>query len=60
MSHYPTIHLQKGSESVSSNLAQLFSLLRRNHIQLPSNTFLLLQGAAQALALPLVGKFRPD
>ena len=43
MSHYPTIHLQKRSESVSSSLGQLFSLLRRNHIQLPSNTFLLLK-----------------
>jgi ubiquinone biosynthesis protein len=43
MSHYPAIHLQKRSESVSSNLGQLFSLLRRNHIQLPSNTFLLLK-----------------
>jgi len=43
MSHYPTIHLQKRSESVTSNLEQLFSLLRRNHIQLPSNTFLLLK-----------------
>jgi ubiquinone biosynthesis protein len=51
MSHYPTIHLQKRSESVSSNLGQLFSLLRRNHIQLPSNTFLLLKTITMAQSL---------
>ena len=51
MSHYPTIHLQKRSESVSSNLGQLFSLLRRNHIQLPSNTFLLLKTIIMAQSL---------
>jgi ubiquinone biosynthesis protein len=51
MSHYPTIHLQKRSESVSSNLGQLFSLLRRNHIQLPSNTFLLLKTIVMAQSL---------
>jgi ubiquinone biosynthesis protein len=51
LSHYPTIHLQKRSESVSSNLAQLFSLLRSNHIQLPSNTFLLLKTIIMAQSL---------
>jgi ubiquinone biosynthesis protein len=51
MSHYPTIHLQKRSESVSTNLDQLFSLLRRNHIQLPSNTFLLLKTIVMAQSL---------
>jgi ubiquinone biosynthesis protein len=51
MSHYPTIHLQKRSESVSSNLGQLFSLLRRNHIQLPSNTFLPLKTIVMAQSL---------
>ena len=51
MGHYPTIHLQKRSESVSSNLGQLFSLLRRNHIQLPSNTFLLLKTIIMAQSL---------
>jgi ubiquinone biosynthesis protein len=51
MSHYPTIHLQKRSESVSTNLGQLFSLLRRNHIQLPSNTFLLLKTIVMAQSL---------
>jgi len=51
MSHYPTIHLQKRSETVSSNLGQLFSLLRRNHIQLPSNTFLLLKTIVMAQSL---------
>jgi ubiquinone biosynthesis protein len=59
MSHYPTIHLQQRSESVSSNLAQLFSLLRRHHIQLPSNTFLLLKTIimAQSLGRGLDPKF---
>jgi ubiquinone biosynthesis protein len=51
MSHYPTIHLQKRSESVSTNLEQLFSLLRRNQIQLPSNTFLLLKTIVMAQSL---------
>jgi ubiquinone biosynthesis protein len=51
MSHYPTIHLQKRAESVSSNLGQLFSLLRRHHIQLPSNTFLLLKTIIMAQSL---------
>jgi ubiquinone biosynthesis protein len=51
MGHYPTIHLQKRSESVSTNLDQLFSLLRANHIQLPSNTFLLLKTIVMAQSL---------
>ena len=51
MSHYPAIHLQKRSESVSSNLTQLFSLLRRNRVQLPSNTFLLLKTIIMAQSL---------
>jgi ubiquinone biosynthesis protein len=36
---------------VSSNLGQLFSLLRRNHIQLPSNTFLLLKTIVMSQSL---------
>jgi len=51
MSHYPTIHLQRRSATVSSNLEQLFSLLRRHHIQLPSNTFLLLKTIIMAQSL---------
>jgi ubiquinone biosynthesis protein len=51
MGHYPTIHLQKRSESVSSSLGQLFTLLRRNHIQLPSNTFLMLKTIVMAQGL---------
>jgi ubiquinone biosynthesis protein len=51
MNHYPNIHLQKRAESVSSNLGQLFSLLRRQHIQLPSNTFLLLKTIIMAQSL---------
>jgi predicted unusual protein kinase regulating ubiquinone biosynthesis (AarF/ABC1/UbiB family) len=51
MNHYPATHLQKHSESVSTNLTQLFSLLRRNQIQLPSNTFLLLKTIVMAQSL---------
>jgi ubiquinone biosynthesis protein len=51
MGHYPTIHLQKRSESVSTNLDQLFSLLRANHVQLPSNTFLLLKTIVMSQSL---------
>jgi ubiquinone biosynthesis protein len=51
MGHYPTIHLQKRSESVSTSLEQLFSLLRANHVQLPSNTFLLLKTIVMAQSL---------
>lgn len=51
MNLYPAIHLQNRSETVSSNLAQLFSLLRRNHIQLPSNTFLLFKTIVMAQSL---------
>jgi ubiquinone biosynthesis protein len=51
MNLYPAIHLQNRSETVSSNLAQLFNLLRRNHIQLPSNTFLLLKAIVMAQSL---------
>jgi len=51
MSHYPTIYSQKRSESVSNNLSQLFSLLRRNYIQLPSNTFLPLKTIVMAQSL---------
>jgi ubiquinone biosynthesis protein len=51
MVHYPTIHLQEHSESVNSSLGQLFTLLRRNHLQLPSNTFLLLKTIVMAQSL---------
>jgi len=51
MVHYPTTRLQKRAESVSSNLEQLFALLRRNHLQLPSNTFLLLKTIVMAQSL---------
>jgi ubiquinone biosynthesis protein len=51
MGQFSTTHLQKRSESVSSNLGQLFSLLRRHHIQLPSNTFLLLKTIIMAQSL---------
>ena len=51
MGHYPAIHLQKRSESVSTSLEQLFSVLRTNHVQLPSNTFLLLKTIVMAQSL---------
>jgi ubiquinone biosynthesis protein len=51
MSHQPVIYSQKRSEIVSSNLTQLFTLLRSNHIQLPSNTFLLLKTIIMAQSL---------
>ena len=51
MSHYPAVHLQKHSESINTNLTQLFSLLRRHQIQLPSNTFLLLKTIVMAQSL---------
>jgi len=51
MVHYPTIHLQNHLETVASSLGQLFSPLRRNHIQLPSNTFLLLKTIVMAQSL---------
>jgi ubiquinone biosynthesis protein len=36
---------------VNSSLGQLFTLLRRNHLQLPSNTFLLLKTIVMAQSL---------
>lgn len=51
LNHQPVIYSQKRSEIVSSSLAQLFTLLRSNHIQLPSNTFLLLKTIIMAQSL---------
>jgi ubiquinone biosynthesis protein len=51
MSHFSAPNLQASSESLSSNLGLLFTLLRRNHIQLPSNTFLLLKTIIMAQGL---------
>ena len=51
MGQFSTTHLLKRSESVSYNLEQLFTMLRRNHIQLPSNTFLLLKTIVMAQSL---------
>jgi ubiquinone biosynthesis protein len=51
MGHFSTTHLLKRSESVSYNLEQLFTMLRRNRIQLPSNTFLLLKTVVMAQSL---------
>ena len=52
MGHYP---LLTEDLNLTSNLGELFAVVRRNHIQLPGNTFLLLktmtmaQGLGQAL-----------
>jgi ubiquinone biosynthesis protein len=43
MSHLSKIQLKKRSESVTTNLDNLLSVLRINRIQLPSNTFMLLK-----------------
>jgi ubiquinone biosynthesis protein len=51
MGHFSTTHLLKRSESVSYNLEQLFTMLRSNRIQLPSNTFLLLKTIVMAQSL---------
>ncbi len=51
MNRFSSSNLQKHSESLSSNLGLLFTLLRRNHIQLPSNTFLLLKTIIMAQGL---------
>jgi ubiquinone biosynthesis protein len=51
MGQFSTTHLLKRSESVNYNLEQLFTMLRRNHIQLPSNTFLLLKTIVMAQSL---------
>jgi ubiquinone biosynthesis protein len=44
-------HLEKHSESIIYNLSLLFSVLRQNQIQLPSNTFLLLKTIIMAQSL---------
>jgi ubiquinone biosynthesis protein len=51
MGHFSTTHLQKTSENVSYNLSLLFTVLRSNHIQLPSNTFLLLKTIVMAQSI---------
>ena len=51
MGRFSTIQLQKHSESVTANLEQLMSILRRNQIQLPANTFMLLKTLIMAQGL---------
>jgi ubiquinone biosynthesis protein len=48
MGHYPLI---KEDLNLTSNLGELFAVVRRNHIQLPGNTFLLLKTVTMAQAL---------
>ena len=48
MGHYPLINEDL---NLTSNLGELFAVVRRNHIQLPGNTFLLLKTVTMAQAL---------
>ena len=51
MVHYPIIYLLKPSDTVNSNLGQLFTLLRNNRIQLPATTFMMLKTVIMAQSL---------
>ena len=51
MSRLSTTQLQKHSDNMGSNLEQLLAVLRRNQIQLPSNTFMLLKTLIMAQGL---------
>jgi ubiquinone biosynthesis protein len=51
MVHYPMTHLMRPSEGVNFGLEQLFTLLRRNHIQIPSTTFQMLKTVVMAQSL---------
>lgn len=48
MGHYPLI---TEDLNLTSNFAELFAVIRRNHIQLPGNTFLLLKTMTMAQSL---------
>ena len=48
MSHYPSL---SEDLNLTSNLGELFAVVRRNHIQLPGNTFLLLKTMTMAQSL---------
>ena len=48
MGHYPALSEEL---NLTSNLSELFAVVRRNHIQLPGNTFLLLKTMAMAQSL---------
>ncbi len=49
MGHYPTFSMEE--IQVSSGLGELLTVVRRNHVKLPSNTFLLLKTMAMAQSL---------
>jgi ubiquinone biosynthesis protein len=57
LGHYPKISI--GELPANSNLGELLTVVRRNHVQLPSNTFLLLKtmGMAQSLGKALDPNF---
>jgi ubiquinone biosynthesis protein len=56
MSHYPKLTVVELQGN--TNLGELFAVLRRNHVQLPSNTFLLLKTVAMAHSLGI--RLDPD
>jgi ubiquinone biosynthesis protein len=51
MRQFLTSNLQKHSANIGDNLSLLFSVLRQNRVQLPSNTFILLKTIAMAQSL---------
>jgi ubiquinone biosynthesis protein len=57
LGHYPKI--SAGELPANSNVGELLAVVRRNHVQLPSNTFLLLKtmGMAQSLGKTLDPNF---
>jgi ubiquinone biosynthesis protein len=56
MGHYPKLTVVELQGN--SNLGELLAVLRRNHVQLPSNTFLLLKTVAMAHSLGI--RLDPD
>jgi ubiquinone biosynthesis protein len=51
MRRLPSSRKQAAAENLNSNLGLLFTILRRNHIQLPANTFMLLKTIIMAQGL---------
>ncbi len=51
MVHFPSIHFDRSAEGINTSLGQLFTLLRRNRIQLPASTFMMLKTIIMAQAI---------
>lgn len=49
MAHYPKLSMAELKDT--SNLGELITMLRRNHVQLPSNSFMLLKALAMVQSL---------